>query len=55
MSKVKNNSGLLAVIAVVVIAILGILVYQMNQKTPEEQIADDISNVVNDIGSSFKK
>lgn len=52
MSEGKSNSGLLAVIAVVLIAILGIAVYQMNDKTPGEEVADSISDAADSIGDA---
>lgn len=48
----KNNSGLLVIIAVVLIAILGVVVYKANEKTPEEKIADSVSETIDDIGNA---
>lgn len=47
-----NNKTLLAVIALAVIVIAGVLVYQATEKSPEEKIADSISNTVDDIGDA---
>jgi hypothetical protein len=53
MSGQKTNNAILAVIAVVLIGILGILVYKnFIEKTPEEKIADSISDTVEDIGNA---
>ena len=48
MSNSNNNSGLLAVIAVVLVAILGLAVYQMNQDSPAEEVAESVSGAIND-------
>lgn len=48
----NDNKTILIVIALVLIAILGILVLQTTQKTPEEKIADSVSDVVEDIGNA---
>lgn len=53
MSEGKSNSGLLAVIAVVLIAILGIAVYKMNDEPDTvgeavEQAGEDIGNSIED-------
>lgn len=49
----KTNNAVLAVIAVVLIGILGVLVYKnFVEKTPEEKIADSISETVEDIGNA---
>lgn len=47
-----NNNGLLTVIAVVLIAILGVFVYEATKKTPGEQVADSVADTVDDIGES---
>lgn len=48
----SNNRTILIVIALVLIAILGVLVLQATEKTPEEKIADSVSDVVEDIGNA---
>lgn len=48
----SDNKTILIVIALVLVAILGVLVLQATQKTPEEKIADSVSNVVEDIGNA---
>jgi hypothetical protein len=48
----KNNSGLLVIIAVVLIAILGIVAYKATEKTPGEQMADSVSETMEDIGDA---
>ena len=53
MSGQKTNNAILAVIAVVLIGILGVLVYKnFIEKTPEEKIPDSISDTVEDIGNA---
>lgn len=53
MSEGKSNTGLLAIIAVVLIAILGIAVYEMNDEPDTlgeaiEQAGDDIGDSIDD-------
>lgn len=53
MSEGKSNTGLLAIIAVVLIAILGIVAYEMNDEPDTlgeavEQAGDDIGNSIDD-------
>lgn len=48
----NNNSGLLVIIAVVLIAILGIVVYKANERTPAEKVADSVSDTIDDIGDA---
>lgn len=51
----KSNNALLTIIAVVVIAILGLLVYKnFIEKTPEEKVADSISETIEDIGDAVQ-
>ncbi len=52
MSEGKNNSGLLTIIALGVIAIAGFLFYQSQQESPAEQVADSISEAADDIGDA---
>lgn len=53
MSGQKTNNVILSVIAIVLIGILGVLVYKnFVEKTPEEKIADSISDTVEDIGNA---
>ncbi len=49
----QNNKTILIVIALVLIAILGVLVLQTTQKTPEEKIADSVSEAVEDVGNAL--
>lgn len=44
-----GNKGLLTVIAVVLIGIFSIMIIQMNEETPAEQISDSISNTFESI------
>ncbi len=56
MSAQKTNNAILAIIAVVLIGILGVLVYKnFIEKTPEEKIADSVSETINDIGDAVSK
>lgn len=48
----SNNRTILIVIALLLLAILGILVLQMTEKTPEEKIADSVSETIEDIGNA---
>jgi len=50
-----NNKAILVVIALALIGILGILVLQATKKTPEEKIADSVSETVEDIGNAVAK
>jgi hypothetical protein len=47
-----DNKGLLAIIAVILIGIFGLLLFQATEKSPEEKVADSISNTVDQIGDS---
>lgn len=51
----STNKTLLIVIALLLAGILGILVLQATKKTPEEKIADSISETVEDIGNAVAK
>ena len=47
-----SNTILLAAIALLLVAILGFVVFQAAQKTPEEKIADSVSETIEDIGNA---
>ena len=49
----QNNKTILVIIAFVLIAILGVLILQATEKTPEEKIADSVSEAVEDVGNAF--
>lgn len=49
-----DNKKILILIAVVVIAILGVVLVQANQKTPEEKMMDNVSEAVDDMGDAAK-
>jgi uncharacterized protein YoxC len=48
----KNTKIILIVIALALIGILGVLVLNATKKTPEEKIADSVSETVEDIGNA---
>ena len=50
-----NNTGLLVVIAVVLIGILGIMVvqYQKREKPLDERIGDSVTEVVEEVGDEI--
>lgn len=48
----QDNKTILVVIALVLIAILGVLVLKATEKTPEEKVADSISETIEDIGNA---
>ncbi len=50
-----SNKALLAFIAVILVAILGVLVYQVTKKTPEEKMADSVSETIDSIGDAVSK
>ncbi len=51
----SNNRTILIVIALVLVAILGVLVLQATEKTQEEKIADSVSETIEDIGNAVAK
>lgn len=48
-----DNKGLLAIIAVILIGIFSVMLFQAAEKTPEEKMADSISNTVEQVGDSI--
>lgn len=51
----KTNKTLLVLIALLLAAILGVLVYQMNQpKTPGEKLERALNNAGDDIGEALE-
>ena len=54
-SSPSDNKALLAFIAVILLAILGLMIYQATQKTPEEKIADSVSDTLDSIGDAVSK
>lgn len=52
MAKTSDNKALLIVIALILLGILGVLVLQATEKTPEEKIADSVSETLDDIGNA---
>lgn len=51
----KTNKILLIVIALLLASVLGMLVLQATKKTPQEKIADSVSETIEDIGNAVKK
>lgn len=51
----KTNKILLIVIALLLTSILGMLVLQATEKTPQEKIADSVSDTIEEIGNAVKK
>lgn len=49
----QNNKTILIVIALLLIAILGVMIMQNTQKTPEEKIADSVSEAVENVGNAL--
>ena len=49
----QNNKTILIVIALLLIAILGVMIMQTTQKTPEEKIANSVSEAVEDVGNAL--
>ena len=54
-SSPSDNKALLIFIAVILLAILGILVFQVTKKTPEEKLADSVTETLDDIGNAVSK
>ena len=48
-----GNKAILIVIAVALLAILGIVAMKATEKTPEEKVADSISETVEDVGDAI--
>jgi hypothetical protein len=42
----KDNQGILAIIAVALIAIAGVMIYQTTQGGPAEEVAESISGAI---------
>ena len=53
MANDNGNKTLLIVIALLLVGILAVLVMQATKKTPEEKVADSISDTVDKIGDQF--
>lgn len=48
-----GNKGLLTVIVVVLIGIFTVLVIQMNEETPAEQISNSVSETFEEVGDEI--
>jgi predicted negative regulator of RcsB-dependent stress response len=56
MASKSDNKALLALIAVILLGILGLLIYtNFIEKTPEEKIADSVSETLDNIGNAVSK
>ena len=49
-----SQKAILGIIAVVLIAILGLLVYENTKKSPAEEMADSIGKAVEDVGEAVQ-
>ena len=47
-----NNKAILTIIALAVVTIAGVMVYQAQQKSPAEEVVDSIGNAAEDIGDA---
>ena len=53
MAKPSDNKTILALIVIILLGILGVLVYtNFIEKTPEEKIADSVSETLDSIGDA---
>lgn len=50
-----NRNMILGVIALALTVIAGVLVYESTKKTPEEKMADSISQAAEDIGDAAQE
>jgi hypothetical protein len=50
-----DNQAILIIIAVALLGILGMLIIKAAEKTPEEKVADSVSEAVEDIGNAVAK
>lgn len=56
MAAQKTNTTILTIIAVALVAIAGVLIYKnFIEKTPEEKMADSISETIDNIGSKVNR
>lgn len=55
MSETSNTKTmLLTIIAIALVAVLGVMFYQMNQDSPAEEAAESISDAADDVGDAVK-
>ena len=50
-----SNKGLLTLIAVLLLGILTIMIVQMNDRSPAEQISDSVSESVENISNTLEE
>lgn len=48
-----ENRGLLAIIAVLLLGIFTVMVIQMNEQTPEEQVAGSVSQAISNVSNQM--
>lgn len=48
-----ENRGLLAIIAVLLLGIFTVMVIELNEQTPEEQMAESVSHAVNSVSNKM--
>jgi len=44
---------LMTIIAVALVAVLGVMLYQMNQKSPAEEAAESVGQAAEDVGDAI--
>ncbi len=49
-----SQKAILAVIAIALIGILGLLIYENTKKTPAEKMADSIGEAMEDVGEAVQ-
>ncbi len=50
-----SQKAMLAIIAIVLLGILGVLVYENTKKSPAEKMADSIGEAVEDVGEAVQE
>mgnify|MGYP001081782373 FL=1 len=49
----NTRTMLMTIIAVALVAVLGVMLYQMNQKSPAEEAAESVGQAAEDIGDAI--
>ena len=55
MASQKSNTIVLAVIAVALLGILGVLILENTKKTPLEEATDSVTSAIEDVGNAVAK